>query len=110
MSRIPCKQCGIVPADEAVALGAVTVSNLASLSEYSLEELQLGNPCIQLVLTSKEANQHPNSLSSCDPGDQHLWQITLYHAIAGPLKNLIWITYMHFRCICLKIMMRACAG
>jgi len=34
-SCIPCKQCGMVPADETVALAAVAILNLASLCEYS---------------------------------------------------------------------------
>ena len=102
MSRIPCKQCGIVPADEAVALATVTASNLSSLSEHSSEELraaQLGDPCIRLVLTSKEANQRPNSLPSGSTGDQRLWQLwdqltvingLLYRIFEEPKQDRHW--------------------
>ena len=39
MSCMPCRQSGMIPADEIVALAAVATPNLASLCEYSQEEL-----------------------------------------------------------------------
>ena len=73
MSCIPCKQCSIIPADEAIALAVVTTPNLASLGEYSTEELriaQLSDSSICLVMTSKEANKHPGTLPTNSPGDK----------------------------------------
>jgi len=40
MSRISCRQCGIIPTDEAVALAAVSTPTVALLGEFSREELQ----------------------------------------------------------------------
>ena len=59
MSRIPCKQCGIVPAEEAVVVNAVGTMDLASLSSYSPQDLrtaQLEDLSAALFLTSKESN------------------------------------------------------
>jgi len=78
MSRIPCKQCGIIPADETIALATVSTPTVALLGEFSPEELrtaQLSDPDISLVLTSKEANQRPEIQPANDPGDKRLWQL-----------------------------------
>ena len=75
MSRIPCKQCGIIPATETLALAAVTGPSVASLGEYSPADLrtaQLGDPSICLVLTSKEANKRPETQPANDPSDKRL--------------------------------------
>ena len=102
MSRIPCKQCGIVPADEVIALAAVTTPNLALLCEYSPEELrasQLNDPCICLVLTYKEANQRLNRLPNTSLEDKRLWQSwdqltvvngLLYRICNEPKQNRHW--------------------
>ena len=78
MSRIPCKQCGIIPATETLALAAVTGPSVASLGEYSPADLrtaQLDDPSIRLVLTSKEANKRPETRPTNDPSDRRLWQL-----------------------------------
>jgi len=75
MSRIPCKQYGIIPADESIALAAVKTPKMTLLGEYSPEELrtaQLSDPGIHLVLTSKEANGHPETLPESDPGSRQI--------------------------------------
>jgi len=78
LSRLPCRQCGMVPAEEFTALSAVTTSDLASAMAYPPEELraaQLDDPSIGFVLTSKEANQHPDTAPKNIAGDQRLWQL-----------------------------------
>ena len=101
MSRIPCKQCGIIPVDEALALAAVTTPNIASLGEYSPEELraaQLNDPGISLVLTAKESN-NPETQPTNSPGDRRLWQLweqltvingLLYRMFKEPNKDQHW--------------------
>ena len=39
LSMLPCKQCGIIPADELTTVVAVTTSDLTSTITYPLEEL-----------------------------------------------------------------------
>jgi len=63
----------IIPADETIALAAVSSPVIALLGEYSPEELQaaqLSEPDIRLILTFRVANQHPETLPENNPGDR----------------------------------------
>ena len=106
MSRIPCKQCGIIPADEALALAAVVPTDLASLSAHSPEELrtaQIDDPLISSVLASKETNQKPAVLSNNSPKDHRLWQLwdqlivingVLYRQFSEPQRDQKWLQFV----------------
>jgi len=67
--QMPCHTYHVnsVPADETAALAAVAIPNLASLCEYSHEELrdsQLSDPCIHVVFMLPQTNSE----------DKRLWQ------------------------------------
>ena len=65
LSRLPCRQCGMISVDEGTTLATVTTTDLASTMAYSPEELQatqLENLSIGLVLTSKEDNYYPDTI------------------------------------------------
>jgi len=91
-----------IPADEIVALAAVATPNLASLCEYSQEELhasQLSDPCICIMLTSKEAKQCRSTLPQTSSEDKRLWQMWdqltvvnefLYRIYKEPKQNQHW--------------------
>jgi len=67
-----------VPADEITIITGVSVTDLASTMAYTLEELcaaQMEDPCIGLVLTAKEANCHPNTITNEASECQRLWQL-----------------------------------
>ena len=75
LSRIPCRQFGMVLADEITVIAGVTVSDLASIMAYTLEELcaaLMEDPCIGLVLTAKEANHHLDTITN---EARRLWQL-----------------------------------
>ena len=101
MSRIPCKQCGIIPADEIKAVASVSPDNLL-LCKYSSDELraaQLDDPYIGPVLRSKETSTpSPSPKSTCE--DRRLWQLwdqltvldgLLYRQFADSSKSQYWV-------------------
>ena len=78
LSRVPCRQCGMIPVDELTTLATVTTTDLASTMAYSPEELraaQLEDPSIGLVLTSKEDNHYPDTIPNNGTGDRRLWKL-----------------------------------
>ena len=78
MPRIPCKQCGIVPAKEAVILNIVRTMDLASLSSYLHEDLRavhLEDPSNGLILISKDSTSQSTLPSSCSSEDRQLLQL-----------------------------------
>jgi len=78
MSRMPCKQCGIAPAEEALVVNAVATMDLASLSSYSPQDLrtaQLEDSGTALFLTSKESNIRPTLPPSCSNEERRLLQL-----------------------------------
>jgi len=64
-----------------------------------LRDSQLSDPCIHVVLTSKEANQRPSMLPQTNSEDKRLWQVwdqltvvneLLYRIYKEPKQNQHW--------------------
>ena len=103
MSRIPCKQCGMVPKDEIAAVNAVSTSDQASLSGYSTEDLQTAqsdDSGIALILSSKMSNMQPSPPTPNSSEDRQLLQLwdqltvidgLLYRRFLEPKSDQQWI-------------------
>ena len=116
MSRIPCKQCGIVPAEKAVVVNAVRTTDLASLSSYSPKDLrtaQLEGLSAALFLTSKESNIQPTLPPSCSNGERRLLQLwdqltfvngLLYRMFCGSSHNQQCLQFIFPKKYCSEIL------
>ena len=101
LSRIPCRQCGMVPADEIAVIADITVSDLASTMAYTTEELhaaQMEDPCSGLVLTAKEANHHPDTITNEASECQRLWQLWNQLTVRNGLLHRLFNDQSDHRC------------